>query len=310
MTTNDRVDRLETRIIALQRSVRRWRIAGCGLLVVGMLLAADAGPSVFDHLVVRKLDVIGAGDTPQVSIRPTEAGGRVDLYANDGTNLLRMSSNDSGADIALWSRSGASTAGIWSARRGGALGHWEAAGGERLRAADGQLTLKGSGTITLDAASGVLVEDGSSQASALVSADAGLSSMELRSGDGTPVMAISTDGGGRVQVANTSGEVIAEIRALPGIGGGVVLQTATGKRMVLLAATTDGGRLNLMNSHGVPVVIASPTEGGDGAISVVNERGIPVATMQGDTTHRGELVISDQDGANTRRVRPMRGYSP
>ena len=68
--------------------------------------------------------------------------------------------------------------------------------------------------------------------------------------------------------------------------------------------------MNLMNSRGVPVVLASTSATNGGAFTIANERCVSVATVESDDEQRGALNISDADGNGTRRVRPLRGYSP
>ena len=68
--------------------------------------------------------------------------------------------------------------------------------------------------------------------------------------------------------------------------------------------------MNLMNARGVPVVLASTSDGTGGAITITNERGIGVASLKSDDEQNGELSVSDADGNGSRKVRPLRGYSP
>ncbi|MDP6987037.1 MAG: hypothetical protein QGG74_03225 [Phycisphaerales bacterium] len=297
MTIDDRLAQLEHDLHRLRRSTHRWRGAAMVLLAGGALLAADAGPTIFDHVVVRRLDLVGDAGTPLVSLSKTDGGGRLDLYANDGVNLLRLSTNTRGADIALWDRAGTNVAGLWSGSNGGAMTLWDDQGTEHIRADTTGLMLSGASLILSDGNAGTSLSAGA---------------IELRNAQAIPVLGLSaSDGAGHIEIATAGGTVIGELRGLPDVGGAVVLQTVDGKKMVLLAAAPDGGRFNLMNSRGVPVVIASTGEDGSaGAVSVANERGLPVVTLGADLMQRGELVVRDADGKNARKTRPMRGFTP
>ena len=125
------------------------------------------------------------------------------------------------------------------------------------------------------------------------------------------VVASDPQGNGRFQIADAAGNVVSEMLMLPDIGGGIIVNSTTGKKMGVLAATEKGGRLNLLNARGVPVFIASTTsESGGGAMTVTNQRGIPVVIMKSDEEHLGIIKVLDADGDGARTVRPLRGYSP
>ena len=278
---NDRLDKLEQELTAMKRSTRRWRSATAFLLVGAGLFAADAvGPTVIDHLVVRKLDVITDDGQSVLSLAQTDTGGQIDLYAGDGTNLLRLGTNESGGDMALWNRNGTSVAGMWSSDDGGVFSLWDENGLENARVSSGALSLS--------------------------------SSLSVKNSSGVPVFAVASDdsGDGRMQVVDHDGNLVFDVRTIPGVGGALLLKTVEGKRVVMLAATSEGGSLNLMNARGVPVVLASTSDNYGGAISIANERGMNVITVKADSEHRGALDINDADGNGTRRIRPLRGYSP
>jgi len=285
MNNSERLNQIELELGSLRKSMRRWRAASWMLLIGAVLLAAEAaGPTVFDHLVVNRLDIVGEAGTPVVSLSQTADGGRIDLYNQSGTNLLRLSSTQDGGDVAVWNDAGTNVAGIWSTQHGGAFSLWNENGKELSQFASGALTLSGANA-----------------------------SLHIQNEFGAPVAVVASDpeGHGRFQIANATGNVVSEMRMLSGIGGAVIVNSSDGKKMGLLAATDEGGRLNLLNAHGVPVVVASTVgETGGGAMSVTNQRGIPVVVVTSDENHRGMIEIMDEDGNGVRRMRPLRGYSP
>jgi len=278
---NDRLERLEQELAKLRRNAHRWRVASFTLLLgIGLLAADVVGPTVIDHLVVNRIDVLGDAGTPVVSIAKTEVGGRIDLYAADGTNLLRLGTNESGGDMAVWNREGTSIAGLWSSDEGGVFSLWNAKGVENTRVSSGAMTLGAS--------------------------------LSIHNNAGVPVFAVASDetGDGRMQLVDHGGNLVFDVRTIPAVGGALVLKTVEGKRVVMLAATSDGGSMNLMNNRGVPVVLASTSDNHGGAFTIANERGVSVVSAEADGEQRGALDINNADGNGTRRIRPLRGYSP
>lgn len=282
---SERLIKIEQELGTLQKSVRRWRVTSFMLLVAAGLVAANtAGPTVLDHLIVNRIDVLGDAGSPVVSIAKTNDGGRIDLYNQTGTNLLRVSSTPSGGDVALWDDRGTNVAGLWATRKGGTFSLWNELGEELSQFESGALTLSGENA-----------------------------SLHVQNENGTPVAVVASDpdGHGRFQIADASGNVMSEMRMLPGIGGGIIVNSSGGNKMGVLAATDEGGRLNLMNARGVPIFVASSVDNsGGGAMTITNQRGIPVVTVKSDEDHRGLIEIMDEDGNGVRRMRPLRGYSP
>ena len=285
MKNTERLNQIELELGSLRKSVRKWRMASWMLLIVAGLIAANsAGPTVLDHLIVNRIDVLGNSGSPVVSIAKTDVGGRIDLYNQSGVNLLRVSSTPSGGDVAIWDDSGTNVAGIWSTSNGGTFSLWNEDGEELSQFASGALTLSGVNA-----------------------------SLHIQNENGTPVAVVASDpaGHGRFQIADADGNVMSEMRMLPGVGGGIIVNSTGGKKMGVLAATDEGGRLNLMNARGVPIFVASTVGStGGGAMVVANQRGIPVVTLKSDDGHRGLIEIMDEDGNGVRRMRPFRGYSP
>jgi predicted enzyme related to lactoylglutathione lyase len=232
---------------------------------------------------VNRIDVLGEAGSPVVSIAQTDDGGRVDLYNQAGTNLLRVSCAPNGGDVAVWDDEGTNVAGIWSTPEGGTFSLWDEKGEELSQFASGALTLSGANA-----------------------------SLHIQNESGLPVAVVASDeeGHGRFQIADAMGNVVSEMRMLPGVGGGIIVNTTAGKKMGVLAASESGGHLNLFNAQNVPVFVASTETTGGGAMTVSNQRGIPVITLKSDEDHRGIIEIRDEDGNGIRRMRPLRGYSP
>ena len=283
--TIERLQIIERELGALRSSVRRWKATSTLLILGAGLLAAGAyGPTVLDHLIVNRLDIIGDEGSPVVSFTKSDSGGRIDLYNQSGTNMLRLSSTDDGGDFAIWDDTGKNVAGIWSSEQGGSLSLWNDNGEVVSKLAGGDLILSGSNA-----------------------------SLQIHNKRGKTVAVVASDpdGNGRFQIADLEGLVVSEMRMIPGVGGGVIVMTTGGKEMGVLAATSKGGQLNLKNSQGVSVFVASGQEdNAGGAMRIANERGVPILILNADDSHRGLIEVLDEDGKGVRRLHPLRGYSP
>jgi hypothetical protein len=283
--TTERLQTIERELGALRSSVRRWKVTSTLLIIGAGLLAAGAyGPTILDHLIVNRLDIVGDKGKPVISFMKNDSGGRIDLFNHNGTNVLRLSSSENGADLAMWNTLGKNVAGIWSTKSGGSLSLWDNSGDVVSKLTDSGLTLSGSNA-----------------------------SLQVQNKHGKTVAVVASDseGYGRVKVADAAGNLITEMRMIPGVGGGVIVMTSSGKEMGVLAATSKGGQLNLKNHQGVSVFLASAKEdNAGGAMLISNERGIPILILNADGSHRGLIEVLDEDGKGVRRLHPLRGYSP
>ncbi len=283
--TTDRLQTIEHELGTLRTSVRRWKATSSLLIVGACLLAAGAyGPTVLDHLIVNRLDIVGDEGSPVVSFTQNETGGRIDLYNHRGTNTLRLASSDLGGDLAIWNQHGTNVAGMWSTDNGGSVTLWDTEGKVVSNISDGVLALSGDHAL-------VQVVNDAGKSVALVGTD--------------------KEGNGRFQLAGSEGNVITEMRMIPGVGGGVIVMTSSGKEMGVFAATDKGGQLNLKNHQEVSVFVATATDdSAGGAMRIANERGVPVLILNADVSHRGLIEVLDEEGKGARRIHPIRGYSP
>ena len=113
--TTERLQTIERELGVLRTSVRRWKAPSTLLIIGAGLLAAGAyGPTVLDHLIVNRLDIVGKAGSPVVTFSESDSGGRIDLYNQSGINTLRLASSERGGDLAIWNQNGKDVAGIWS----------------------------------------------------------------------------------------------------------------------------------------------------------------------------------------------------
>ena len=283
--TTERLQTIERELGALRTSLRRWKATSTLLIVGACMLAAGAyGPTVLDHLIVNRLDIVGEEGSPVVTFSQGDSGGRIDLYNQDSINTVRLASSEHGGDLAIWNQNGTNVAGIWSSQQGGSFTLWDMDGKAVSTLSDGVLALSGDNAL-----------------------------VQIQNEQGVSVAHVGTDkeGYGRIQIGGSGGHVITEMRMIPGIGGGMIVMTEGGKEMGVFAGTDKGGQISLKNQQGVSVFVASATQdNAGGEIRIANERGVPILILNTDESQRGLIEVRDEDGNGVRRIHPIRGYSP
>ena len=119
------------------------------------------------------------------------------------------------------------------------------------------------------------------------------------SSEGTEVASIRSDaqGNGRVDLSDQAGTLLATMQTLPARGATLALMAPNKTTACAMAASEDGGVLNLSNGQGTPVLVGGIASGRrDGAISVYNHRGIPVVNAGSTVGGIGQVVINDDNG--------------
>ena len=129
--------------------------------------------------------------------------------------------------------------------------------------------------------------------------DTGGGSLSAAADDGTAVASLRADamGNGRIDLSDQTGTLLATMQTLEKRGATLALMGPNQKPVCAMAASGNGGALNLSNAQGVPIVVAGMTEGRrDGAISIFNQRGIPVLTASNGVGGAGQLTFNDDNG--------------
>ena len=117
--------------------------------------------------------------------------------------------------------------------------------------------------------------------------------------NGTEVASIRSDGSGngRVDLSDIDGTLMATMQTLTQRGATLALMSPNGKRACAMAASADGGVLNLSNGQGSPVLVGGIASGRrDGALNLYNQRGIPVISAGSTIGGFGQLSINDDNG--------------
>ena len=119
------------------------------------------------------------------------------------------------------------------------------------------------------------------------------------SSDGMEVASIRSDesGNGRVDLSDKLGTLMATMQTLSQRGATMALMSPNGKRACALAASENGGVLNLSNGQGSPVLVGGiPAGRRDGALNLYNQRGVPVISAGSTIGGFGQLSINDDNG--------------
>lgn len=119
------------------------------------------------------------------------------------------------------------------------------------------------------------------------------------SSDGMEVASIRSDasGNGRLDLSDANGTLMATMQTLAQRGSTLALMSPNGKRACAMAASQDGGVLNLSNGQGSPVLVGGiPSGRRDGALNLYNQRGVPVISAGSTIGGFGQLSINDDNG--------------
>jgi hypothetical protein len=182
---------------------------------------------------------------------------------------------------------------------GGSLGIYNAAGAEVLTATiDG----RGAGRLRLT--------NGAGRRSFIAGSGESGGLTEIYGEGDLPVVvsAVALDqGGGRIEVANQSGNVVFTVNAVNDTGAALELMSGQGSRQFTVGTRVQGGLMSIMNSLGEPVVIAGTAdEGLGGAVSVKNGDGRQILHAGYDSFGDGLLNVWDTTGKNTAILSPRR----
>lgn len=339
----ERLTRLERELTSQRAVLRRYRRLCAGLaptIAAGACIAATSAGSIADVLQTRRLEVLDASGKLVFAATAGAQGGQMDLWNAAGRNVMRASVNPSGGDLAIWNTTGTNVFGAFATATGGETAVWTSEGHRRVRVvgddrggrvevygAAGNLSLAMAGA---DSGGALEVVNAQGGMAAKIAAETGGGVARFFSDQSQEVLAagVNTDGtGGVLHVANSQGDAVVTASVESGgcgqldifnasggsdcslisvkdLGGSIAVSSA-GKRMFAVTSRPQGGLLNVMNSAGIPVVIAGYAEDGrGGAVSVKNGRGVQVLTAATNETEGGTVTVFDADGRKPRSLKP------
>jgi hypothetical protein len=111
------------------------------------------------------------------------------------------------------------------------------------------------------------------------------------------VLRADLEGNGRLDLGDSKGNKLMTFQARHDKGPTLALLSSWGKTLAILAGTSEGGVLNLMNRNGVPVVttgIARDRRGG--TMTIQNERGMNILNAGSTSAGAGQIRVHGPDG--------------
>ncbi|MSR69919.1 MAG: hypothetical protein EXS17_06190 [Phycisphaerales bacterium] len=292
-----RIDQLAAQLATLHASharaactARRYKTIGfiCAVSAAGLAgLAATQAARTPDVIRSRRFEVVDQNDKVVLLAGIGANGGQIDVWANNGTNVVRLGSNSDGGDLAVWNSAGHGVAGLYATSQGG-----------RIEA----VMPDGSGSAVLRAeGSGpsLAIADGEGRpriAATISGTSAGIS---VRSAAGQELVALgAVEGdGGIMRVSQFDGTVAAQVMALP-TGGSIGCATRGGSRAALIESSSaeSGGTLTLFTPDGSEAIQATAHTEVGARLAIFGSNKGPVAVIEA-TPDNTAIIAFLQNGA-------------
>lgn len=276
-TLSQRMEQLEQRMHLLQRAdtrARRWKTTAlvAGFAVIGLAgIAATQSALTPDVLRARRFEVVDQNDKIVMLAGIGQNGGQLDIWANSGTNVVRLGSNADGGDLAMWNNATQGVVSMYATSQGG-----------RIEA----VMPDGSGSATLRAeATGpaMVIADGENHPRIVATTSGTTTRFTVRSADGSEVVAIGAlDGqGGTIRVAQTDGSIAAQMLAVEN-GGSIGCTNRAGSRAAFIESGSQdsGGMLTLYTADGSPGISALGQSEAGSRITLFNSQRMPAGIFQ------------------------------
>ena len=236
---------------------------------------------------------------PVLAASTSEHGGTITVAGPSGRGVWEVRATEAGAYTAIASPTGQVLMTSRATEAGGSLGIHNAVGAEVLTATiDG----RGAGRLRLT--------NGAGRRSFMAGSGERGGVTEIYGEGDSPVVlsgASLDQGGGRIEVANESGNIVFSVNAVGDTGAALELMSGQGARQFAVGTRLQGGLMNIMNSLGQPVVIAGTAdEGLGGAVSIKNGDGRQILHAGYDSAGDGLLNVWDTTGSKTANLTPRR----
>lgn len=299
-STDARLCRIESSLLAAQASARRWRTGALvcgGLLGASLLVAAAQEATIPDVLRAKRLEIVGEDNQVTVMLRSGDTGGQFDVWNAKGGNIVRITGNDHGGDVAVWNNASAPVGGLFASELGGRIEIGDVKGATLATLARGEeggaMILSGPG----EAASSLRCEaggagavvsmrraDGSVGFLAGVAHEATLLSMRNQSNKEILFAGGATDQAGVLRLADAAGNETAALTSLG--GGGLLLKDGTGGVVASLSSlgASKGGVFELMNGSGHAAASIDCKDDGSGRFVVSASDGSPAFAAEANGT--------------------------
>ncbi len=256
-------------------------------------LRGDAGPAG-GRLKIHDYSHHG----PVIAASSSEHGGNITIAGSTGRGVWEVRATEMGASTVIASPTGQVLMTVRATKAGGSLGIHNAVGAEVLTA---MIDSRGAGRLRLTNAAG--------RRSFIAGSGERGGVTEIYGEDDLPVVlsgASLDQGGGRIEVANESGNVVFSVNAVSNTGAALELMNGQGTRQFAVGTRVQGGLMNIMNSLGETVVIAGAADvGRGGAVSIKNGAGTLILHAGYDSTGDGLLNVWDRTGEKAANLTPL-----
>lgn len=282
-----RIESLENQNRSHARQTRRWRTCAVSLGVLGLgAISIAAAPFAAPSRVLQteRLEILDNNGKLLMRLGRSDDGNVVqfDLWNNAGEQMMRISGNDHGGDIALFNTNQNNVAGLYATATGGEMAVWNQ---------DGGLGVKATG----EARGGSLsVHAGKQQLCAIHAADQG-GQIDLYNSAGAQVARTGVNTHGGEMALWRSDNTPAFDAGAANTGGAANIYNGQGKRVTRLDSDDEGnGRQIIHQSNELPVITFTG-KFAPSAIAVSNERRQTVASL-GNNNLGGVLNINNAGG--------------
>lgn len=328
-TIEERLNTLEHDLEQRGRQLRRHRLAlaACLLAVPAAILVAAGDFTRFEQIQLERLEIVNEQGEVVLAASASANGGQLDIWDSGSKNIIRLSSNNQGGDVAIWNKNGSSVAGAWATANGGAVAAWDAEGNRAARMSAGE----GHGMLTLHAgtAEPIVQLDGTTQGGRIaVNGNKGNVAYvaEALEHGGTWAIMDHQDNGAIFATTTGTGSQLGLFR--PGDETRMLLDTSpdaaallfeNGSSSITLSDSMDRGPglalsspvgavhisggnenatpgFNLFNAQGHLAARTTLRSSGGGLIQVGSPDGEPVVFVRSDLEGNGRIDLSDRAG--------------
>ncbi len=284
----ERLDQLESCANASASAARRWRrvaIATGATALAFATLAATQSARTPDVIRARRFEVVDKDDKIVLLAGIGQNGGQLDLWANGGSNVVRIGANNDGGDLSLWNTKQQGVAAIYATPQGARI---EAT----MADASGSAMLRAEG-----AGPSIVIADGQDRPRVVATAAAGSAGISVRNENGQELAAMgAADGsGGIMRVAQPDGVIASQLLAVES-GGMVECTTRAGVRAASFGspAATTGGSVVLFTPEGSEALTLTAHTDQGSRMALLGPAGDAIAVVEGGADNTGLFALFAQ----------------
>ena len=320
-----RLQVLESRLADERGRRRRFErtamVLGTVIMVLGVM-AAGRGGLIRDVVQTRRLEIIDANDQVVMLAAAARHGGRLDVWDSEQRNIVRLSGNGVGGDLAMFDRFGRQIVGMYAdgraarleinnpesetpavlltaAENGGLLSVADDSGRPLVRmTTEGERGLIALGEPGRDS---VIIDSTRAGGRVRVNPNQGTRSVRIEGdtirvdGDSHRLVTISGDeAGGTLELNDASGRLRLEATASSS-GGLLDFRNPAKKSIVSLGGSATARGLRVRNDAGISVASVGAGKNGSGVLEIADAEGGRCGVLGVDEAG-GRLLLAGRDG--------------